>query len=164
MQARTPNRAEARAWERAALLADSGGPGQWRGGQGTETVVRVLQPARVTVRTDRVRLAPPGLAGGQPGRTGGYAVRRRGGRVERLPGKAMNVPLAPGDALIMHTTGGGGVGRAARRSRRRLVEDLLVGAVSRGGARTDYGQVVEHTDLNRARTRTGRATTRRRRA
>lgn len=126
-------------FERSSLWPDSGGPGRWRGGVGTETVVRVLEETTVTVRTDRVRLAPPGLAGGRPGRLGGYAVRRANGQVERLPGKAMNVRLAPGDALIMRTTGGGGVGRPSRRSRAAVRADVRDGLVSASAARRDYG-------------------------
>jgi N-methylhydantoinase B len=125
--------------ERAGLLRDSGGAGEWRGGMGTETVVRVLSDARVTVRTDRVRLAPPGLDGGRPGVTGGYAIRRASGRTIALPGKAMNVPMEVGDALIMRTTGGGGVGSPHRRERQLVLEDLRSGAVSRSAAEAIYG-------------------------
>ena len=125
-------------FERSQLLADSGGPGRWRGGVGTETIVRVLAPATVTVRTDRVRLAPPGLRGGQPGRTGGYAIRRTSGRVDRLPGKSMNVRMAPGDALIMRTTGGGGVGSPKRRSAKAVEADLRGGLVTSRRVRRDY--------------------------
>jgi N-methylhydantoinase B len=125
--------------ERASLLQDSGGPGQWRGGVGTETIVRSLGEARVTVRTDRVRIAPLGLAGGSSGMAGGYAIRRHNGRVQRLPGKAMNVALEPGDALIMRTTGGGGVGPPGERDPGLLEEDLRSGAVSRRAAVEQYG-------------------------
>jgi N-methylhydantoinase B len=126
-------------FERSGLLQDSGGPGQWRGGMGTETVVRVLTDARVTVRTDRVRLAPPGLAGGRPGVTGSYAVSHKSGRTVALPGKAMNVPLEAGDALIMRTTGGGGVGPPERRERALVLDDLRSGTVSRRAATDIYG-------------------------
>jgi len=125
--------------ERSGLLRDSGGAGQWRGGMGTETVVRVLDDARVTVRTDRVRLAPPGLDGGRPGVTGGYAIRRASGRTVALPGKAMNVAMEVGDALIMRTTGGGGVGLPEQRERQLVLEDLRSGAVSRSAAESIYG-------------------------
>lgn len=125
--------------ERSRLWPDSGGPGRWRGGVGTETIVRALTGGRVTVRTDRVRLAPPGLDGGSPGRTGGYAVRRHTGRIQKLPGKAMNIPLEPGDALVMRTTGGGGVGPPELRSRESIAEDVNSGLVSSKGAKTDYG-------------------------
>jgi N-methylhydantoinase B len=141
--------------ERSGLLVDSGGPGQWRGGLGPETIVRALRPARVTVRTDRVRLPPPGLAGGSPGRAGGYFVRRARGQLEQLPGKAMNVPLDAGDALVMRTTGGGGVGRASRRSRSRVLDDVRSGLVSARGAIDDYGQDVDKPIvIRRARRRT----------
>jgi N-methylhydantoinase B len=129
-------------FERSGLLADSGGPGRWRGGVGTETVVRVLQDATVTVRTDRVRLAPPGLGDGRPGRTGGYSIRRRNGEVDHLPGKSMNVQLAEGDALVMRTTGGGGVGRATDRLPRSVGNDVRSGLVTRQGAEDDYGRSV----------------------
>jgi N-methylhydantoinase B len=70
---------------------------------------------------------------------GGYAIRRHNGRVQRLPGKAMNVALEPGDALIMRTTGGGGVGPPGERDPGLLEEDLRSGAVSRRAAVEQYG-------------------------
>jgi N-methylhydantoinase B len=126
-------------FERSSLLRDSGGPGRWRGGVGTETVVRVLEEASVTVRTDRVRLAPPGLAGGEPGRPGSYAIRRANGRTDRLAAKAMNISLAEGDVLIMRTTGGGGVGKPSERDRSALERDVRGKLVSPRAAREEYG-------------------------
>lgn len=133
--------------ERNGLFADSGGPGRWRGGVGTETFVRLLAPARVTVRTDRLRLPPPGLDGGAPGRPGGYEIHRAAradapAHVEQLPGKAMNIALGEGDVLVMRTTGGGGVGDPRDRDPALLADDLRRGVVTSAAAAVDYPGVA----------------------
>jgi N-methylhydantoinase B len=51
----------------------------------------------------------------------------------------MNVPLERGDALIMRTTGGGGVGSPERRERALVLDDLRSGTVSRRAATDIYG-------------------------
>jgi N-methylhydantoinase B len=125
--------------ERSRLLPDSGGPGQWRGGLGTETIIRALRPAMITVRSDRIRFPPPGLAGGEAGRPGSYLIRKANGSVRKLPGKAMNIPLDAGDALVMRSSGGGGVGPPTQRSRERLLEDLQTRMITRRALAADYG-------------------------
>jgi N-methylhydantoinase B len=137
-------------FESARLLPDSGGPGRWRGGVGTETRVRVLEPAQVTVRADRVRRPPPGLSGGQPGRAGGYLLWRNGRGIKRLPAKAMNVPLAAGDVFVMRTSGGGGVGDPRDRSRGCVVSDVMRGTVSLRGATSDYSVSISRTERREA--------------
>jgi N-methylhydantoinase B len=60
--------------ERWALVPDSGGPGRWRGGLAVELALRMLAPAELTVRGDRIGLPPPGRDGGWSGRPGFFAV------------------------------------------------------------------------------------------
>jgi N-methylhydantoinase B len=95
---------------RAALRPDSGGAGRWRGGRGLEQIIEVTEPAVATVRGDRIQTPPAGRAGGSTGAPGSFAVRRRGGTVEQLAPKQANVALDAGDALIVATSGGGGLG------------------------------------------------------
>ena len=72
----------------ARLLADSGGPGEWRGGLGVETVIELLADAQLTVRGDRMgALPPPGARGGEPGRPGSFSIERRR-RHRRTPARA----------------------------------------------------------------------------
>src|SRR5919197_1827018 len=56
--------------ERYALRTGSGGGGRFRGGDGVVRQVRVLEPARLSLLTQRRRRAPAGAAGGGPGRPG----------------------------------------------------------------------------------------------
>ncbi len=60
--------------EGVELIADSGGPGRWRGGAGSRTTFLVHEDAVVTMRCDRYRFPPPGVDGGHPGRPGSYYV------------------------------------------------------------------------------------------
>ncbi|MEX0653223.1 MAG: hydantoinase B/oxoprolinase family protein [Phycisphaeraceae bacterium] len=87
----------------------SGGAGAHRGGEG---VVRryVFQTAvQVTLLTERRRHAPYGLAGGEPGTPGRNVLMTADGRQRELPGKC-TIALSAGDALEIHTPGGGGWG------------------------------------------------------
>lgn len=121
------------------LVPDSGGPGRWRGGLGVEAELELLRDARVTVRGDRMLLAPPGVAGGRPGRAGSYAVRRVDGTVEELAPKQADVALHAGDVFVVRTSGGGGLGPPAERDPALVRADVRAGKVSAGGAARDYG-------------------------
>jgi N-methylhydantoinase B len=103
-------------FERYELRPGTGGKGKWRGGCGIERSWKLLAPsATVSILTERTRIPPWGLAGGQPGGLGDHWVRRADGRWERLRGKG-TVTLFAGDALIIRTPGGGGYGDPAERA------------------------------------------------
>ncbi|MBO3745694.1 hydantoinase B/oxoprolinase family protein [Streptosporangiaceae bacterium NEAU-GS5] len=125
--------------ESIETIPDSGGPGRYRGGLGTRTVYRFLADAHVTTRGDRLRIAPPGRSGGGAGRVGGFFRRHLDGTVERLPSKINNALFRTGEAFIVATTGGGGIGRPSERSRESVEADLKSGAITASGAREDYG-------------------------
>ena len=92
--------------ERYELEYGSGGAGEHRGGDGIERAVRVLEPASLSLLTDRRRHGPRGAAGGAPGRAGRNALNG-----EELPPKAGR-ELAAGDLVSVRTPGGGGYGEA----------------------------------------------------
>ncbi|MFI6497009.1 hydantoinase B/oxoprolinase family protein [Nonomuraea typhae] len=124
--------------EAVETIPDSGGPGHWRGGLGTRTVYRFLADCHVTTRGDRLRLPPPGRAGGLPGRTGGFYKRRADGTLERLAAKVNNVLFLAGEAFIVETTGGGGIGPPHDRPREEIEADLRSGRITERGAGEDY--------------------------
>ena len=92
------------------LRKRSGGDGAHRGGDGLVREIQFLAPADVTLLTERRRLAPWGLAGGQAA-VGGRNVLVRQRRRRLLPSK-INFRVEPGDVLRIETPGGGGWGRA----------------------------------------------------
>ena len=92
--------------ERYELVYGTGGEGRHRGGDGLVRSIRVLEPARLSLLTDRRRHAPAGLGGGGAGATG---VNRLDGTV--LPAKVSRDLLA-GDVITVQTPGGGGFGSA----------------------------------------------------
>jgi N-methylhydantoinase B len=100
-----------------SLRMGSGGDGARRGGDGLVREIRFLEAADVTLLTDRRRLAPWGLSGGEPGRRGrNFLIRGR--RKRRLPSK-INLRVEAGDAIRIETPGGGGFGpRRSARGRR----------------------------------------------
>jgi N-methylhydantoinase B len=97
---------------RYGFRAGSGGRGRERGGDGLVRELRFLEPADVTLLTERRRVAPWGLAGGAAGRPGRNLLVRDG-RARALPSK-INLRVDAGDAVRLETPGGGGWGRARR--------------------------------------------------
>jgi N-methylhydantoinase B len=90
--------------ERHALRLGSGGAGQFRGGDGVIRELRVLEPCRLSVISERRRHSPRGARGGEPGTPGRNLLNG-----EPLPAKATR-DLEPGDVLRIETPGGGGFG------------------------------------------------------
>jgi N-methylhydantoinase B len=91
--------------ERQQLALGSGGKGRFRGGDGIERSVRVLEHASVSLLTDRRRHAPKGTHGGEDGAPGKNQLEG-----EPLPSK-VDVELSEGDVISIVTPGGGGWGR-----------------------------------------------------
>ena len=90
---------------------DSGGTGQFRGGDGLVREIELLAPAQVTLLADRRRFAPYGLKGGEPGAFGLLSVIHEGeDKLQLLPGKC-SLLLDAGDVLHLETPGGGGWGK-----------------------------------------------------
>ncbi|HEX6796561.1 MAG TPA: hydantoinase B/oxoprolinase family protein [Ktedonobacterales bacterium] len=94
---------------RYALRRGSGGAGRYRGGDGLVREYEFLEPAEVSVLSERRTRAPYGLAGGGPGTPGENRLRLPDGGEERLPGK-LHRTLPAGARLTIATPGGGGWG------------------------------------------------------
>lgn len=97
---------------RYAIRIDSGGKGQFKGGDGLIRELQVLSSAQLTLLTDRRRLSPYGIAGGKPGTRGANILIRRG-EESTLPGKG-SVDLQTGDMIRIETPGGGGFGKSEK--------------------------------------------------
>ncbi|MGB0723121.1 MAG: hydantoinase B/oxoprolinase family protein [Gammaproteobacteria bacterium] len=90
--------------ETYALRAGSGGTGKRAGGDGLVRTYRFLEPATVTLLTERRRVGPWGRDGGCNGAPG---VNRLNGGV--VPGKCQ-LDVVAGDRVSLETPGGGGWG------------------------------------------------------
>lgn len=93
---------------RYEIRKGSGGDGKFRGGDGIVRALQVLTDCQVTLLSERRKVPPYGLDGGEPGQTGKNLLIRDGEEFP-LPGKG-SVDLRPGDVLSILTPGGGGYG------------------------------------------------------
>jgi N-methylhydantoinase B len=93
------------------LRRDSGGDGLHAGGDGLRRSYTFLAPAEVTLMTERRRLQPWGLQGGDAGATGANSLQPEDGALLPLPAK-QTFTARPGDVLTVETPGGGGWGAA----------------------------------------------------
>ena len=89
---------------RYALRAGSGGEGQHVGGEGVVRELELLEPAEVSLLTERRRHGPPGLEGGCAGAPGRNLVDG-----ESVPSKT-TMRLDAGRVMTIETPGGGGWG------------------------------------------------------
>jgi N-methylhydantoinase B len=90
--------------ESHALRTGSGGTGRHRGGDGVVRELRVLEPCRLSLITERRSRAPQGAAGGGPGAQGRNLLNGEG-----LPAKVTR-DLEAGDVVRIETPGGGAFG------------------------------------------------------
>jgi N-methylhydantoinase B len=123
--------------EHVELAPDSGGAGEYRGGNGMDLRIRLLEDAELTSVVDRTRTAPAGLAGGAAARPNAAELVLDDGR--RIPcAKATRLAAPAGSVLELRTGGGGGYGDPADRDPTAVQSDLREGYVSEGRARRDY--------------------------
>jgi N-methylhydantoinase B len=95
---------------RYSLRPDSGGGGQFRGGEGVIREIEVLTECEVTLLSDRRSRGPWGLSGGAAGAPGKTILVRRDGTTETLPGK-FSTRLGSGERIRIESPGGGGWGQ-----------------------------------------------------
>jgi 5-oxoprolinase (ATP-hydrolysing) len=93
-----------------AIRAGSGGAGAHRGGDGAVRRLRFTEPVTISLLTGHRRVPPYGLHGGESGALGRNLLLRADGTTTELGG-CDRVEAAAGDALEIHTPGGGGWGK-----------------------------------------------------
>lgn len=124
--------------EEYAFRRGSAGAGERRGGLGARRVYRILDDGvSFNSYSDRFRIAPWGLFGGEPGQHSRFLVERDGQTIA-LPSKG-NTALRKGDRLIIETAGGGGYGSPAKRDRAAVGRDVAAGLMSPDDAARIYG-------------------------
>ncbi|MBL8675336.1 MAG: hydantoinase B/oxoprolinase family protein, partial [Rhodospirillales bacterium] len=113
------------------LAPDSFGMGARRGGAGFFRRYEILrEDVQLAIYSDRFRLAPEGLFGGEPAERGWCRVIRADGTVQELRSKAA-VDLRQGDAVEVFVGGGAGYGRVAERPDSLIDRDLADGILTR---------------------------------
>ena len=130
-----------------ALIPDSGGPGEHRGGLALERRYELLADGASLSGwyADQTRddTRPWGVQAGLPGARAGVTLRRKGEKEVALPGRGVDLPLRQGDSFCLRSSGGGGWGDPRRRSREQVRADLRAGYISAAQARDVYGLTDE---------------------
>lgn len=91
------------------IRAGSGGAGLHHGGNGVTRRICFLEPMTASILSNRRRVPPFGLDGGEPGKTGNNRVECADGTRIELDALA-EVEMDAGDTFVIETPGGGGHG------------------------------------------------------
>jgi len=122
-------------------IADSGGAGLHRGGNGLSVAYEFLVDGEIAIHDERWLTYPWGVRGGDPGMRSTKRLVRAGGGEEWLPAKCDGVSVKEGDVLYFNTWGGGGWGDPLERDADQVRVDVSRGLVSAEGAKR-YGVVI----------------------
>jgi N-methylhydantoinase B len=121
------------------LVADSGGPGRFRGGLGTRRIWRILaDEASVNLRTDRFHHSSLGLFGAKPAKPSRAFVNFGTPQERPLTSKIAGLRLKKDDRIIWELAGGGGYGPPNERDPERVRLDVVRGYITADAARTYY--------------------------
>jgi N-methylhydantoinase B len=127
--------------ERYETVADSGGAGLHRGGNGIHMTYRFLRPGTISIHDDRWFTVPWGVNGGQPGARARKILERPDGSQTVVGNKVENMNVVADDRLHFITWGGGGWGDPLQRDPAIVAREVRQGLVTRAGA-ARYGVVL----------------------
>lgn len=123
---------------RYGIRQDSGGDGQYRGGNGTLREYLVESDSALWLWFERSDTPAWGLLGGGSGKPPLVRIQRPGEEpLERL--KANDIKLPAGTVITSTTGGGGGYGDPSARDPKHVREDILDGFISAEHAKQVYG-------------------------
>lgn len=123
---------------RYGIRQDSGGDGQYRGGNGTLREYLVESDSALWLWFERSDTPAWGLLGGGSGKPPLVRIQRPGEEpMERL--KANDIKLPAGTVITSTTGGGGGYGDPSARDPKHVREDILDGFISAEHAKQVYG-------------------------
>jgi len=137
--------------ERYETVADSGGPGLHRGGNGIHMTYRFLEPGTIAIHDDRWFIPPWGVNGGEPGARARKLLEKADGTTTVVGNKVEDVPVEAGDRLHFITWGGGGWGDPLDRNPSLVALEVTQGLVTVEGARR-YGVVIADGGLDASAT------------
>ncbi|PKB14580.1 N-methylhydantoinase B [Novosphingobium kunmingense] len=128
--------------ERYETVADSGGPGLHRGGNGIIMSYRFLEPGVIAIHDDRWFVPPWGVNGGRPGARARKILERPDGSQTVVGNKVEDLAVSADDVLHFITWGGGGWGDPLDRDPELIEKEITQGLVTPQGARA-YGVVID---------------------
>jgi N-methylhydantoinase B len=121
-----------------ALIPDSGGPGQQRGGLGVRRTYEILKDGvLLSTYGDRHNMPPWSLEGGCEGSFSAFTIYRDGEAI-RIPAST-NMEVRKGDRFVIEISGGGGYGDPKLRDTAAVRSDLACGRIGAQAARDIYG-------------------------
>lgn len=122
------------------LLADSAGPGQWRGGLGVETMFEIgSDDTQLVTFGDGDFEGAFGLAGGHGAGLNFIRLSYPDGSTVVPKNKDLITGVPKGTVYHQVANGGGGWGQPRLRDRRLLRDEVANGVISRESALRDYG-------------------------
>jgi N-methylhydantoinase B len=127
------------------FVADTGGPGKYRGGLGVVRDFRLLEEATLQIRSDRRKFPPYGLYGGKPG-TPASGILNPDTEHRVMPSKFL-MTAKKDDVFRMVLAGGGGYGNPLERDPERVAADVREEKLSVEYARREYGVVLDERSL-----------------
>jgi N-methylhydantoinase B len=150
--------------ERYEAIADSGGAGLNRGGNGILMSYRFLAAGSISIHDDRWFTYPWGVNGGAPGKRAKKILEKPDGTQTVVGNKLDNLVVEADDVLHFITWGGGGWGNPLERDPALVAKEIRQGLVTPQGARA-YGVVADAegvldaaaTDALRAEMKKGRS-------
>lgn len=128
--------------ERYEAIADSGGAGKFRGGNGILMSYRFLAAGSVSIHDDRWFTYPWGVNGGRPGARARKVHEKADGTKTVVANKLDSLAVEEGDMLHFITWGGGGWGDPLERDPALVAREIRQGLVSTDGAKA-YGVVAD---------------------
>ncbi|MCL4182655.1 MAG: hydantoinase B/oxoprolinase family protein [Burkholderiaceae bacterium] len=131
--------------EHREQIPDSGGAGEWRGGNGVRIALRSLaaRPCAVTLQCERIQHPPKGSFGGHDAAAGRVTLN---GQPVLAPKEQF--VLRANDVLTLELPGGGGFGNPLRRDPQAVLADVQAGTISAARAEEIF-QVVLSPDGKR---------------
>ncbi|KAF7718492.1 Hydantoinase B/oxoprolinase family protein [Penicillium ucsense] len=128
-------------------VADSGGPGFFRGGNAQRTLYQFLCCGEISLHDDRWFTKPWGMKGGKPGQRSRkvlyrYSKSAENPPLETSPSKCDHIRVDVDDLLEWVTWGGGGLGDPLTRPAEKVALEVHRKLVTADDARKGYGVVV----------------------
>jgi len=125
------------------LRQNSGGPGRFRGGLGTEQIIMARSGMNFNAQVDRMHCQPWGLDGGLSGMGNQVNLNQSGEVLDKFTNaKVLLKRLNKGDTFTLLTGGGGGFGPPGERDPERVKNDLRQEYICKESAKKIYKVAV----------------------